>query len=105
MPLLDIKDIIYTVSGRDTVSLINRLSLAIESGEVHTLIGTNGTGKSTLAYLIMGCEGYRPTDGEIRFEGMPTPGMRGVRGMLGSVARNVLGHSECSVLIYKAKQV
>ena len=32
-------------------------------------------------------------------------GMRGVRGMLGSVARNVLGHSECSVLIYKAKQV
>ena len=31
-------------------------------------------------------------------------GMRGVRGMLGSVARNVLGHSECSVLIYKAKQ-
>ena len=69
MPLLDIKNIVYTVSGRDTVSLINRLSLAIEPGEVHALIGTNGTGKSTLAYLIMGCEGYRPTDGEIRFEG------------------------------------
>lgn len=32
-------------------------------------------------------------------------GMRGVRGMLGSVARNVLGHADCSVLICKAKQV
>lgn len=31
-------------------------------------------------------------------------GMRGVRGMLGSVARNVLGHADCSVLICKAKQ-
>ncbi len=31
-------------------------------------------------------------------------GMRGVRGMLGSVARNVLGHAECSVLICKGKQ-
>ena len=31
-------------------------------------------------------------------------GMRGVRGMLGSVARNVLGQADCSVLIHKAKQ-
>lgn len=31
-------------------------------------------------------------------------GMRGVRGMLGSVARNVLGHADCSVLICKGKQ-
>lgn len=31
-------------------------------------------------------------------------GMRGVRGMLGSVARNVLGHADCSVLICKAKR-
>lgn len=31
-------------------------------------------------------------------------GMRGVRGMLGSVARNVLGHADCSVLICKRKE-
>ena len=29
----------------------------------------NGTGKSTLAYLIMGCEGYKPASGEIIFNG------------------------------------
>jgi nucleotide-binding universal stress UspA family protein len=31
-------------------------------------------------------------------------GLRGVRGMLGSVARNILGHADCSVLICKPKQ-
>ena len=31
-------------------------------------------------------------------------GMRGVSGMLGSVARNVLGHADCSVLICKLKE-
>jgi Fe-S cluster assembly ATP-binding protein len=41
----------------------------MEAGEIHALLGTNGTGKSTLAYLIMGCEAYRPSSGEIRFEG------------------------------------
>ena len=30
-------------------------------------------------------------------------GMRGVRGMLGSVARNILGHADCSVLIGKTE--
>lgn len=69
MPLLEIKNLVYTVNGHNSVSLINGLSFAIEPGEVHALIGTNGTGKSTLAYLIMGCEGYRPTAGEILFDG------------------------------------
>jgi Fe-S cluster assembly ATP-binding protein len=43
--------------------------MTIEASEVHALLGTNGTGKSTLAYLVMGCEGYRPEAGEILFEG------------------------------------
>ncbi len=66
MTLLDLKDIAYVVEGR---TILSRLSFSIASGEVHALLGTNGTGKSTLAYLIMGCEGYKPTSGEIVFEG------------------------------------
>jgi len=51
------------------VPQISLVILQVESAEVHALLGTNGTGKSTLAYLIVGCEGYRPTSGSIAFEG------------------------------------
>lgn len=66
MSLLDIKGLRYEAGNK---SILDDFSLSIESGEVHALLGTNGTGKSTLAYLIMGCEGYRPNSGEIIFEG------------------------------------
>jgi Fe-S cluster assembly ATP-binding protein len=69
MPLLDVKDIVYGVGPNGNTPILAGLSLTIERGEVHALLGTNGTGKSTLAYLIMGCEGYRPLSGEIRFNG------------------------------------
>jgi len=64
--VLELKDIAYVVKGK---TLLSGLSFSIASGEVHALLGTNGTGKSTLAYLVMGCEGYRPASGEIVFEG------------------------------------
>jgi Fe-S cluster assembly ATP-binding protein len=64
--LLELKDITYMVNGK---ALLSGLSFSIASSEVHALLGTNGTGKSTLAYLIMGCEGYRPTSGDIVFDG------------------------------------
>ncbi len=51
--------------------ILDRLDLAIGSAEVHALLGTNGTGKSTLACLIMGCRGYRPTSGTIHLDGLP----------------------------------
>lgn len=66
MALLEIKNLAYIAGGK---SILDGFSLSIESSEIHALLGTNGTGKSTLAYLIMGCEGYRPTFGGIRFEG------------------------------------
>jgi Fe-S cluster assembly ATP-binding protein len=70
MSLLEVNNVVYGAGQDGTRSILSGLSLAIESGEVHALLGTNGTGKSTLAYLIMGCEGYRPSSGEIRFNGL-----------------------------------
>ena len=49
--------------------VLDHLSLNIAPAEIHALLGTNGTGKSTLASIVMGCEGYRPTEGEIFFDG------------------------------------
>ena len=66
MPLLEIKNLTYTAGDK---KILDEFSLSIESSEVHALLGTNGTGKSTLAYVIMGCEGYRPASGEILFNG------------------------------------
>lgn len=66
MALLEVNNMSYQVDER---RIIDGLSLAIEPAEVHALIGTNGTGKSTLAYLIMGCSGYQPSEGEIIFAG------------------------------------
>lgn len=68
MSLLEIKDLVYGAGPDGTSPILSGLSLAIETGEVHALLGANGTGKSTLASLIMGCEGCRPSSGEIRFD-------------------------------------
>ncbi len=65
-PLLEIKDITYRVKEKE---IFSGLSLTVRSGEVHAILGKNGTGKSTLAYMVMGCEGYTPASGEIVFGG------------------------------------
>lgn len=49
--------------------IINDLSLQVNKGEIHGVLGENGTGKTTLAYLIMGVNNYKPTAGRIIFEG------------------------------------
>jgi Fe-S cluster assembly ATP-binding protein len=66
MSLLEIKGLTYETCNK---KILDDFSLTINTSEVHALLGTNGTGKSTLAYLVMGCEGYRPTSGEIVFDG------------------------------------
>ncbi len=66
MPFLEIKNLAYTAGDK---KILDEFSLSIEESEVHALLGTNGTGKSTLAYVIMGCEGYKPASGEILFNG------------------------------------
>ncbi len=64
MPLLEIRHVTFTA---DNKTVLDNLDLNIQEGEIHALIGTNGTGKSTLARLIMGCEGYHINSGEIFF--------------------------------------
>ncbi len=66
MAILEIKDLIFRAGDKE---ILNGFTMTMEHLEVHALLGTNGTGKSTLAYLIMGCEGYKPVSGEIIFDG------------------------------------
>lgn len=49
--------------------ILNGLNLTLPQGEVHAIMGPNGTGKSTLAYTLMGHPSYDVTEGEIWFKG------------------------------------
>lgn len=65
MALLTINGLAFAV--RDT-KILDGLNFALADQEIHALLGANGTGKTTLACLIMGCAGYVPSAGEIRFQ-------------------------------------
>lgn len=47
--------------------IIDKLNLEIGDGEIHAIMGPNGTGKSTLSKVIMGHYQYEIVDGEIYF--------------------------------------
>jgi Fe-S cluster assembly ATP-binding protein len=66
MALLELKGLTFQAGDK---KILDDFSMTIESSEVHALLGTNGTGKSTLAYLVMGCDGYQPSSGDIVFDG------------------------------------
>jgi simple sugar transport system ATP-binding protein len=66
MPIIELKDI-KKVFGR--VNALRGISVKIDSGEVHCLLGDNGAGKSTLIKILSGV--HRPTEGVYEFEGKP----------------------------------
>ncbi|MDK2908610.1 MAG: Fe-S cluster assembly ATP-binding protein [Bacteroidales bacterium] len=65
--LLQIKNLHVSIQGKEIIKGIN---LTINEGEVHAIMGPNGTGKSTLASVIAGKEDYEVTEGEIIYKGM-----------------------------------
>lgn len=66
MSELKIENLHVSING---TPIIKGLNLSIKQGEVHALMGPNGTGKSTLAYAIMGHPNYAVTDGDILLDG------------------------------------
>ena len=64
--LLQLKDLHVSIKGKE---IIHGLNLEVNKGEVHAIMGPNGTGKSTLALAISGKEGYEVTRGEIIYNG------------------------------------
>ncbi|MBI5854143.1 MAG: Fe-S cluster assembly ATPase SufC [Nitrospirae bacterium] len=49
--------------------ILRGLNLTVHAGEVHAIMGPNASGKSTLAYVLAGREGYEVTAGTVRYEG------------------------------------
>ena len=59
---LEIKDLSVNIHEKQ---ILEHFSLTVPKGEVHAIMGPNGTGKSTLSYTIMGHPAYKPQNGEI----------------------------------------
>jgi len=66
MSTLTIKNLHVSIEGKE---ILKGLNLEIKAGEIHAIMGPNGTGKSTLSYAIMGHPTYEVTEGEILFDG------------------------------------
>ncbi len=49
--------------------ILKGVDLTVNQGEIHAIMGPNGTGKSTLAYTLLGHPNYEVTDGKVWFKG------------------------------------
>lgn len=66
MTTLKIEDLHVNVAGKEILKGVN---LEVKTGEMHAIMGPNGTGKSTLSQTIMGHPAYEVTAGHIYLDG------------------------------------
>src|SRR3990170_2736228 len=65
--VLEIRNLHVSIEDKPILKGVN---LIVKQGEIHAIMRPNGTGKSTLAYTIMGHPGYTATAGQIIFKGV-----------------------------------
>ncbi len=64
--MLEIKNLTVAIEGN---TILDDFNLTVKDGEVAAIMGPNGTGKSTLAYVIAGKSDYEVRSGEILLDG------------------------------------
>jgi Fe-S cluster assembly ATP-binding protein len=69
---LEVRDLHAGIEGRE---ILQGVDLTVRQGEIHALMGPNGTGKSTLANVLMGHPSFEVTGGEILFDEVDLVGL------------------------------
>lgn len=64
--LLKVRGLYATAKG---IEILKGINLTVKSGEVHAIMGTNGSGKSTFAKVLAGHAAYEITGGTVVFKG------------------------------------
>src|SRR2546428_6455638 len=70
---LEIRDLEVSIGSKQ---ILKGLSLTVKVGEVHALMGPNGSGKTSLAYTLMGHPDYRVDAGSVTWRGESLLGKR-----------------------------
>ena len=70
--MLSIKKLNVTVGDK---KILNDFNLDIKNGEIHAIMGPNGTGKSTLSKVILGNKNYEIKSGDIKLNGKSIVGL------------------------------
>ncbi|MDD4876082.1 MAG: ATP-binding cassette domain-containing protein [Dehalococcoidales bacterium] len=70
--MLSIENLQWGLNGK---LVIDGLNMHVGRGEIYGILGENGTGKTSLTHLIMGTNNYKPTGGDILFEGQNLAGL------------------------------
>lgn len=69
MPSLEIRDLFVALAATPDKPIVKGLNLTIRPGEVHAVMGPNGTGKSTFSKAIAGHPDYVITGGDVLLDG------------------------------------
>ena len=69
MHTLEIRDLHVALAETPDKPIVKGLSLTVRTGEVHAIMGPNGTGKSTLSKAIAGHPDYAITSGDVLLDG------------------------------------
>jgi len=72
MSLLSIRNFSVYIEDKE---ILHNLNMKVEADTLTVVMGKNGTGKSTLAYALMGHPSYKIPEGEAVFNGTPLVGL------------------------------
>ena len=71
--MLNIKKLNVSVGDK---KILNNFNIDIKDGEIHAIMGPNGTGKSTLSKVILGNKNYKVDSGDIKLNGESILGLK-----------------------------